>query len=414
MFAGPGFLGAAHESGVSLVAVGTLEVLNLPLAEGGQPLSPGLNAAASDGAYAYVGTGQGIFRFEYPGKALRLAPRLSWEEISIFLERRADSAQHRFSHDENHLSFQFTGIWFQDPAAVSYEYQLSGHDLGWISTREPRVIYPRLAPGEYTFRVRVGLEGDYSSGAMLTYRFRIAPPFWQQAWFVALLCAGGLLLLAAWIRRRERRLQAQARREQERIRFEFETLRSQVNPHFLFNSFNTLAATIEQDPAAGVAYVNHLSDLFRSILSLREKTTLSLREEYALLQDYLYLQEKRYGPNLILETELPDSAMALHLPPLTLQMLIENAIKHNVVSSARPLVIHLRAEGPWLTVSNVVQRRRNAPPSTGLGLQNIRDRCRLLTPRPVEVREAGGTFSVTLPLLSPDEIPAHESPADGR
>jgi LytS/YehU family sensor histidine kinase len=203
------------------------------------------------------------------------------------------------------------------------------------------------------------------------------------------------------MRTRERRLHQQARLEQEKIRFQFETLRNQVNPHFLFNSFNTLVSIIEDEPRAAVSYVNHLSDLFRNMLAYREKTLISLKEELALLETYVFLQQQRYGENLRLEIDLSPELMASLLPPLSLQMLIENAIKHNVISRRRPLTIRMFARGDQsLVIHNPLQQKRQAAPSTKLGLENIRKRYQLLGAGEVQVIHTESYFEVVVPLVS--------------
>ncbi len=201
---------------------------------------------------------------------------------------------------------------------------------------------------------------------------------------------------------REQRLQRENQRQKEKILFEFETLKSQVNPHFLFNTFNTLLSLIDESPESAKEYVNRLSDMFRNLLTLREKDTVTLEEELRFLSDYIYLQQQRYGQNLKVQTDITPRWMGHAIPPMSLQMLIENAIKHNVISRQRPLTIHIHTtEEGVLVVENTLQPKRVPPESTGLGLANIRRRYALLSTRPVEVEKLEDRFVVQVPLLPP-------------
>ena len=221
-------------------------------------------------------------------------------------------------------------------------------------------------------------------------------------WFygLALLVIGGLLY--AFIKNREKRLKKAERLEKDKVMFQFETLKNQVNPHFLFNSFNTLINIIEDDQNAAVAYVEKLSDFFRDMLVYREKDTITLREELVLIRNYFFLQQKRYGANLRVEINVPETAKDLLVAPLTLQLLVENAIKHNVVSRDRPLTVEIFTESnTYLVVRNNLQKKKLPETSTGIGLTNIRNRYAILTKKPVQLIENAMIFEVKVPLISP-------------
>jgi LytS/YehU family sensor histidine kinase len=185
------------------------------------------------------------------------------------------------------------------------------------------------------------------------------------------------------------------------LRTEYETLRNQVNPHFLFNSFNALTATIEEDPQAAVQYVQHLSDFFRLILEVRERSLVSLHEELQLAEHYLYLQQKRFGQNFSVINAVDESMHDNLLPPLTLQILLENAFKHNAVSRSMPLQIRITTAGSDLIVTNNVNLRPTPMESTGIGLVNVRNRLRLLGHNGMRWELKDGSFTVHVPLLDP-------------
>ncbi|MCX6231654.1 MAG: histidine kinase [Bacteroidetes bacterium] len=206
----------------------------------------------------------------------------------------------------------------------------------------------------------------------------------------------GVYLYFEWMKSNKRSQEL----ERESLLSQFETLKNQVNPHFLFNSFNTLITLIEEDKKDAVEYVQKLSDFFRTILQLRDKSIITIEEELELIQTYSYLQMKRYGENLILSINVSPENRMKYIAPLSLQMLVENAIKHNVIATGRPLSIEIiSTENGYIQVKNNIQKRTEEEPSAGLGLQNIRNRYKFLSDKEVEVMISAQHFSVALPVL---------------
>ncbi|MCX6272390.1 MAG: histidine kinase, partial [Bacteroidetes bacterium] len=188
--------------------------------------------------------------------------------------------------------------------------------------------------------------------------------------------------------------------ENENLISQFETLKNQVNPHFLFNTFNTLISVIEEDKDQAIEYVQRLSDFFRSILQLRDKTVISVREELELIRNFCFIQKKRYGDNLLVEIKIGETCLDTGIAPLTLQMLVENAIKHNVISTERPLSISIsERDTDYIVVRNNLQKRNNPEHGSGLGLENIKKRYHFLSEKNVEVIVSPGNFTVAIPVL---------------
>ena len=187
--------------------------------------------------------------------------------------------------------------------------------------------------------------------------------------------------------------------EKQNILSQFEVLKNQINPHFLFNSMNTLSALISVDPKKAIHFTNQFSRLYRSMLELREQMVISLEEEFNFLKTYLNLQQMRFDENLILEIQMPDDAGQYSLPPFTLQFLVENALKHNIVSNTYPLTIRLYQEKDCLVVANNLQRRGSVEDSTGTGLKNLKARYQLLGIEHFEIIEENDWFIVKAPLI---------------
>ena len=184
---------------------------------------------------------------------------------------------------------------------------------------------------------------------------------------------------------------------------QLEALKNQLDPHFLFNSLNTLAALIDEENEPAQKYLEQLSDVYRYVLMSKDRDTVPLREELDFLEAYVYLNKTRFRENLVVENTIPANYLGYHVAPLSLQMLVENALKHNVVSREKPLRIRLlHTEGDYLVIENNVQAKTVLKKaSTKVGLENIINRYGLLTARKIEIIRDELLFTVKLPLLEP-------------
>ena len=187
--------------------------------------------------------------------------------------------------------------------------------------------------------------------------------------------------------------------EKKNILAQFEVLKNQINPHFLFNSMNILSALILNAPDKAIVFTNRFSRLYRSMLELREQMVISLEEELEFVQAYLFLQKMRFDENLQIRIELPEGKRKFTLPPFTLQFLVENALKHNIVSDEQPLHIQIYPDGNNLVVANNLQRRGYVEDSTGTGLNNLKARYKLLGIDQLEIEENDSHFMVKAPLI---------------
>ncbi|NVO20558.1 MAG: histidine kinase [Bacteroidetes bacterium] len=188
--------------------------------------------------------------------------------------------------------------------------------------------------------------------------------------------------------------------EKANLEAQYETLKAQVNPHFLFNSLNTLLSMVEGNDDAEL-YIENLSEFMRFILQNRDKQSILLEEELSVTNQYVYLQKSRFGQKFFVETKIPDQYLTCAIPPLTLQMLIENAIKHNEISHEHTLTIRIYVNNEeQLVVENNLKKKIDAEPSTGIGLKNIKDRYQYLFEKTIDIYESDTIFRVILPLPS--------------
>jgi ligand-binding sensor domain-containing protein len=328
-------------------------------------------------------------------------PKTIINSVQLFLQVINKEEQHKFKYDENGFTFIFTGLYYTNPAEVHYQYKLDGWDSSWIATKDQSIPFPNLRPGKYTFHVRSSLNENFNNASEATYSFTIYSPFWKRWWFIILSVIAGAGILIGYMKWREKSITKMQQLQQEKIQFQFEVLRNQVNPHFLFNSFNTLISAIEENPKAAVDYVEQLSEFFRNIVNYRDKDVITLGEEINLLKTYFYLQQKRYGDNLKLNINISEEEKKqLLIPPLTLQLLIENAIKHNAVSKETILTIDLLMQNSnRLIIRNNINPKFSPQSGTGMGLQNIINRYHILSAEAVLVNNDNNFFTVSLPAL---------------
>lgn len=186
---------------------------------------------------------------------------------------------------------------------------------------------------------------------------------------------------------------------------QFESLKQQINPHFLFNSLNTLSALIEDSPKQATTFLDEMSSVYRYLLRANETELTTLQAELDFAHSYFYLLRIRYGEGIQLVEKVNPHWYDYLIPPLTLQLLVENAVKHNVILPEQPLIIELQTtEGGQLMVQNNLQRRSVQVASERVGLNNIMAKYRLLGQGEVIISEDSEHFSVTLPLLATSRL----------
>ena len=192
--------------------------------------------------------------------------------------------------------------------------------------------------------------------------------------------------------------------EMERIKADnigaqYELLKQQVNPHFLFNSLNTLKSMVEIGDEHVADFILKLSDFYRFTLENRKMNLTPLSEELQILNAYLFLLKARFEEGINISFNIPESYNATYIPPFTLQLLVENCIKHNVISLDQPLNIKLYTDGDLLVIENELQLKNIPESSTRMGLENINERYRHLTGKKIEVLSDEQVFKVKLPII---------------
>ena len=180
---------------------------------------------------------------------------------------------------------------------------------------------------------------------------------------------------------------------------QYEALKSQLNPHMLFNSLNTLRSLIRETPGKAQEYLQELSRVLRYTLQENECRSVTLREEMDFVNAYIFLLKMRYEDNLVFDIDLGKEHESKQLPPMSVQLLIENAVKHNEISNRHSLTISVRSDHDSLTVSNPIQPKLTHSGGTGIGLVNLSKRYNLLYKKDISIKEDASIFSVTIPLV---------------
>src|SRR4030042_2040762 len=196
-------------------------------------------------------------------------------------------------------------------------------------------------------------------------------------------------------------IKSEERLNQENLISKYEALKNQVNPHFLFNSLNTLTGIVEKDSKMASLYIKKLSDIYRYVLEQKDKETVNISEELHFVKDYIYLQKMRYGEGLNFVSSLKD--FGGQVAPLALQILIENAIKHNIIADDQPLNIELLENNGCYVLKNNLQKKTTVHQNSQIGLDNLFKRYEFLSPVKIEILENSEEFIVRLPIIKPNQ-----------
>ncbi|RAJ89888.1 histidine kinase [Larkinella arboricola] len=321
-----------------------------------------------------------------------------WLIITEWLENRLYSHSGRLFRLDGKLSVQIATLLIAGTLSVGFDWaffrflhQVRGGNNTQIQVTSGRSSLARPiaeeAPGSFFSERRRGRKAVTALTVMALL----------MAFYVAANRRGDNLL--GQLRVNAEQLKREASEAQ------FAALKNQVNPHFLFNSLSILTALVEVNPKLSIRFINYLSKAYRYILDQRENQRVNLNTELEFLEAYCFLLNIRFDGKLqVVNTISTNDAIRYTIAPLTLQLLVENAVKHNQMSRKMPLIVTLVIESDYLLVSNPVRLRLPDEPSTdtstGVGLENITNRYRLLTERPVRVTQSNQVFVVSIPLLA--------------
>ena len=348
--------------------------------------------------WLYFASGNGLYAYR-SRQTIFSTPSLVLNDWEVNYVPRSFQDTRLSSGEQNHV-FRFATSSYRNPENQKIEVRLAGYEVNFRTINSREVNYPQLPPGKYILQARLSENGYTHPHTFELLEFKIAEPVYFQWWFI-LLCVLILSLSVFWfVRIRLKRLNQSRMAEQKLLESELSLLRNQVNPHFLFNSFNTLMNLIEQEPKEANEYLQRLSDFYRRMLEKNEDQVVTLDEELVLAREYCYLQKKRFGKSFNFVEKIDKNSGKCLIPVLTLQLLIENAIKHNVISRSSPLNVILENKDGYLCLRNKIAAKREPAEGTGLGLENIRKRFQSLFNAQIKIKENDGWFEVYLPIIN--------------
>lgn len=308
--------------------------------------------------------------------------------------------------DQNFFTLGLGAVHYSNPDAVWYAYKLDGFDEDWIYTKGRLANYTNVPGGRYTFRYKATTDPNNWAVPEKTLLVSIGTVFYKAWWFW--LAVGAIVLASVWRwykarevqQRRIFSLQTKAQAlEKEKAAVLYENLKQQLNPHFLFNSLTSLGGLIKADQKLAAQFLEGMSKTYRYILKSRDAEVVTLKEELEFVQHYIRLQQTRFETGFEVKIDVPEKYGEKKLAPVTLQNLVENAIKHNIIDDDSPLVVSIFTEGDCLVVRNNLQKKNFVESSNKQGLAQMKSLYRYLTGRVMEVAEEEGFFTVKVPLI---------------
>jgi LytS/YehU family sensor histidine kinase len=225
--------------------------------------------------------------------------------------------------------------------------------------------------------------------------------FMFKDFFVALVVIISVYVIKVIYQNQQNKLEIQTLKI-ENLQSQFDALKNQVSPHFLFNSLNSLKTLIRETPEVAQEYLNHLSSVLRYTLQANQNKLVSLNDELQYIESYFFLIKLRFSKNIALAIDINDKLREEYrIPPLAMQILIENAIKHNEISKRNPLEIAVYTTDDTLVVKNNINKKYSPEPGTGLGLVNLSNQYRILSMKEIDIKNDENYFIVKIPLMKP-------------
>jgi ligand-binding sensor domain-containing protein len=335
------------------------------------------------------------------------APLISSLAISGKQKLINDDSVFHFEPDENSLEFSFGSLINNEIFPYTFEYRLNGFDKDWLqSGSTAKALYSNLAPGKYTFRVRAIAKNKRWQTPERIITITIKTPFYKARWFwllIGSLLIGSLIFLYRFRLNKQKQiltLETKAQQlEKEKTIVMYDSLKQQLNPHFLFNSLTSLSGLIATNQEMAGEFLEQMSGIYRYILKNGDNETVALKDEIDFVQLYIDLQQTRFKKGLEVHINVPDEYLYFKIAPVTLQNLVENALKHNIIDAGSPLVIDIFIEDDYLVVKNNLQLKSSVETSNKKGLAQFITLYSYLSSQPVRVIETGKEFLVKIPLI---------------
>ena len=304
------------------------------------------------------------------------------------------------------FSLEFNiALYFLSLVIISLNWEV----LRWVNARLNNILpFEKSIPGRVALQLFIGV-GLAIAIRFVIYKFgepylpiKLDSLFLASTWAIYALAVSGVnsvFFINYFISRWKDSLVEAERLEKEKAQIQFDNLKNQLNPHFLFNALTSLNSLITENPMLASEFLQQMSKVYRYVLQNKEKNFVSLQTELDFIKNYVFLAETRFQGGLKIKFEISKEAMESAIVPVTLQILIENAMKHNIIDKDKPLSVEVFSSGDYLVVSNNLQKRKTVETSNKQGLANLESLYRFMTDRPVILETSEARFTVKVPLL---------------
>jgi ligand-binding sensor domain-containing protein len=334
-------------------------------------------------------------------------------EHALIEEDASTKTTIHLKYNENFVSFNLVALNYLNTTQTWYAYQLDGLETDWHITQDPKAVYTNVQGGNYIFRYKASLNANDWNIPEKTIDIHVDTIFYKAIWFWCIIALLLGTLLFAYLRNRKihqyrvEKLQGKAQLlEKEKAIMQYEGLVQQLNPHFLFNSLTSLSSLIQIDSKIAKEFLENLSKTYRYILKSSDTEIVPLSDEIKFAQNFLMLQKTRFEEGLLVDFNIQESDLDKKIVPVTLQNLIENAIKHNIIDPESPLQINVFTEHftgeehrSMIVVQNNLQRKKYVETSNKRGLANLINLYSFMCSQPIEIIETTDSFTIKIPLI---------------
>jgi len=310
----------------------------------------------------------------------------------------------RWASGQFNLDFNIK-LYFMSLVIISLTWEV----LRWVHGRLNVVLpFEKSIPGRIALQLFIGVAVAIFIRFVI-YKFgepylpiKLDSLFLASTWAIYALAVSGIntvFFIRYFIGRWKDSLVEAERLEKEKAQIQFDNLKNQLNPHFLFNALTSLNSLITENPVLASQFLQQMSKVYRYVLQNKEKSFVSLHTELEFIRNYVFLAETRFEGALKIKFDISKEALESAIVPVTLQVLIENAMKHNIIDKDKPLSVEVFSSGDYLVVSNNLQKRKTVETSNKQGLTNLESLYRFMTDRPVILETTEARFTVKVPLL---------------
>ncbi|WP_162915367.1 ligand-binding sensor domain-containing protein [Paraflavitalea soli] len=319
---------------------------------------------------------------------------------------KGNNNQLHLNAGQNSFTLYLEALNYSNPSQTWFAYKLSGFEKEWHYTTDPKAVYTNIPGGNYTFLFKAAMRNEFDHVEEKQLTITIKKYFYTTSWFWTLITCSGALALYVLYRNRmnkQRRIllletKAEAL-EKEKTLVQYESLKQQLNPHFLFNSLTSLRSLIRSDTKQATGFLDGLSKVYRYVLKSGDQELVPLQFELEFVKVFIDLQKTRFGEGLQANITITENNYGRYIAPVSLQNLVENAIKHNTTDKDSPLVIDIYIDAEYVVVRNNLQKYHLVETSNKKGLTGLQTLYRYYTDKPIAIITDEHYFIVKIPLL---------------